>query len=47
MVLIAVAVLGACLVVAGVSLMFPPAGLVAAGLALIAAAYLIAEEGEA
>lgn len=47
MVLIAVAVLGVCLVVAGVSLIFPPAGLVAAGVACIAAAYLIAEEGEA
>jgi hypothetical protein len=42
--LIALAALGACLFVAGVALISPPAALMAAGVLLIAAAHLIAEE---
>jgi hypothetical protein len=42
--LIALAALGVVLIVAGVAFVFPPAGLIVAGVALIAGAYLIAEE---
>lgn len=44
--LIALAVLGAALVVAGVALVSIPLALVVAGVVLIATAYLIAEERE-
>ena len=44
MALILAAALGCALIVAGVALIFPPAALIAAGLALVAGAYLIAEE---
>ena len=46
MTLVALALLGVGLIVAGVALMYPPAGLVAAGVSFVVAAYLIAEERE-
>lgn len=44
MVLFLTALLGAVLVVAGISIIFVPAGIIAGGVALIVLAYLIAEE---
>lgn len=44
MALIALALAGVVLVVAGVSMLSVPAGLIAAGLSAVGAAYLIAEE---
>jgi hypothetical protein len=46
MALIVLAAAGLVLIVAGVAWVFPPAGLIAAGLSLVGAAYLIAEERE-
>ena len=44
MALIFLAALGLALIVAGVAWIFPPAGLIAAGCAVILSAHLIAEE---
>jgi hypothetical protein len=44
MALIALAAVGLLCVVAGVALIFPPAGLIAAGFFFVGVAYLIAEE---
>ena len=46
LILVLFAAVGVVLIVAGVAWVFPPAGLVVAGVSVVAAAYLIAEERE-